>query len=110
MTDRVPPAHPSRPTEYDSERDMQAFWAEIRPRREPMQRRWFLPAIFVLLAISIPWYRRAGEIGAMAWGLPVWVWVALGASGLISVVTAVMSLFFWDDEDDERPGPGGGTR
>lgn len=87
-------------TEYDNERDMDAFWSNIRPRREPMQQVWFLPVIFLLLAISIPWYRKSGEIGSVVWGLPGWVWVALLCSAALAAVTAAMSLFFWDDEED----------
>jgi hypothetical protein len=94
--------------EYDSERDIEAFWAEIKPRREPMQQIWFLPLILLLLAVSIPWYRKPGEIGAIVAGLPVWVWVALIASALVAAVTAVMSIFFWDDDEaDERTDAGG---
>lgn len=95
-----PRVGPARSSEYDSERDMEAFWAEIRPRREPMQQKWFLPTILVLLTMSIPWYRKSGEIGEIAAGLPVWVWVALICSALISLVTAIMSILFWDDDED----------
>lgn len=108
MDDPAGGAEQNRRGEYDSERDMEAFWAEIRPRREPMQQAWFLPLILVLLAVSIPWYREPGEIGAMAAGLPGWVWTALAASGLIALVTAVMSIVFWDDDEEDGAGGGGG--
>lgn len=103
MTDKpAPPGPPSHVDEYDSERDMDAFWANIRPRREPMQQVWFLPLILLLLAINIPWYRESGEIGSVVLGLPVWVWTALISSALLAMVTAAMSIFFWDDDEDGR--------
>ncbi len=96
-----PPGKHQPHQEYNSERDMAAFWAALRPKREPTQQRWFLPLIFLLIAISIPWYRKPGEIGRIVLGLPVWVWVALLASALISLVTAIMSIYFWRDEEDD---------
>lgn len=97
-----PPASPSL-REYDDERDMEAFWATVKPRREPMQQLWFLPIILVLLAISIPWYRTEGEIGRIVYGLPVWIWVAIICSAGVAGVTAVMAMFFWDDDDRDSP-------
>lgn len=88
-----------RPTEYENELNTAEFWAEVRPKREPLQQIWFLPLIVVLLAASIPWYRKSGEVGSIVAGLPVWVWMALVCSALISIVTAVVALFFWDDDE-----------
>jgi hypothetical protein len=99
MDDLNPRARRFKRAEYDDERDLEAFWAEVRPRREPMQQRWFLPLIVVLLALSIPWYRKSGEIGAIVLGLPVWVWVALACSALVAATTALMAFRFWDDDD-----------
>jgi hypothetical protein len=99
MDELNPRARRFRRAEYSDERDLDAFWAEIRPRREPMHQKWFLPLVFALLALSIPWYRKSGEIGSILLGLPVWVWITLACSALVSALTAAMSLFFWDDDD-----------
>lgn len=100
MADPTPGTGRTPQPEYNSERDMEVFWSEIRPKREPMQQVWFLPVILLLIAISIPWYRKSGEIGAVVWGLPLWIWVTLICSAALAGVTAVMSLFFWDDDED----------
>ncbi|MEX2015976.1 MAG: hypothetical protein WD873_04995 [Candidatus Hydrogenedentales bacterium] len=68
-----------------------------RPVDEPARRRWFIPALLVLIGISIPWYRRAGEIGEIVAGLPAWVWLTLACSLGISIVTAVAAVFCWRD-------------
>ena len=86
-------------SEYHNQRDMEEFWAEIRPRREPMQKRWFLPAILVLVVLSVPWYREAGETGKIIGGLPLWIWTTIGCSFVIACLTAWMALRFWDDDE-----------
>lgn len=90
-----------RPDEYEDSLDSESLWAEIRPRREPMQKAWFLPLILILLALSVPWYRKTGEIGTIVAGLPLWIWVSLLCSALVSLVTAVMAIFYWDDDEEE---------
>ena len=91
---------PSRNREYSGDRNMEEFWKELRPRREPTQKRFFLPIVLALLVVSIPWYRSTGVMGSLVGGLPIWIWVALGCSAAISVVTAVVALFYWDDDVD----------
>ena len=77
---------------------MDAFWKELRPKREPMQKRFFLPTVLVLLIISVPWYRTTGETGTLLGGLPVWIWVTMACSLGIAVVTALVALRYWDDD------------
>ena len=79
---------------------MEEFWDELRPRREPMQKRFFLPVVLALLVVSVPWYRTTGDMGRLVGGLPIWIWVALGCSAAISAVTAVVALWYWDDDLD----------
>lgn len=88
------------PDEYTDDRDLEQFWSEVTPRREPMNRRWFLPAVAAISALSIPWYLPAGSIGRMVGGLPVWIWTALAATASIAALTAWMALREWDDDQD----------
>ena len=79
---------------------MERFWREVAPRREPMQRRFFLPSVLVLLAVSVPWYLHAGTMGRLVAGLPIWMWTALGCSLGVSAVTAIVCLFSWEDDQE----------
>jgi hypothetical protein len=93
--------------EYAGERDEEAFWRAVKPRREPMQRRWYLPALLVGLAISVPWYWESGAQASLLLGLPVWVWVTLVSSFAISGLTAYVAVRHWDDQDDQDDEPRG---
>lgn len=97
----IPPEAKSPPAaEYADDRDMERFWRSIRPRDEPVRRRWFLPAVIVLLLVSVPWYLPEGFEGGRPGGLPVWVWVALICSVAISCLTCWVALTAWDDDED----------
>ncbi len=85
--------------EYDSQRDIDLFWKEIRPRREPIQQRWYIPLVLLIVVVSVPWYWKQGVTGKIIAGLPLWIWVTILCSLAISVVTATMALWHWDDED-----------
>lgn len=88
--------------EYADARDDEAFWAAVELEREPARQRWYIAAIVLLVAFSVPWYFASGSIGAIVAGLPVWVWLSLGCSVGLSTVTAIAVLRFWVDskEDD----------
>jgi hypothetical protein len=90
-----------RAREYDGrrDRDIDAFWAEARPTSEPTRRRWYIPALLILIALSVPWYREAGTMGELIFGMPGWVWVSLLCTAGVSVLTALAALRFWRDED-----------
>ena len=85
--------------EYRGERDIERFWREVAPRREPVQRRWFLPTVLGLLVLSVPWYLPTGYMGRLFGGLPGWVWMALLCSAGISALTAFMALRHWHDDE-----------
>jgi len=88
--------------EYNDERDMDRFWAVADSlRKEPLRQKWFLPLLLVCITISIPWYRTSGESGAIIAGLPTWVWTSLACAAGISILTAIGTLLFWKDSDDE---------
>jgi hypothetical protein len=95
--------------EYDNERDMDAFWSEIRPRDEPTRRPGYIPTIVALLVLSVPWYWNNNLLGRFARepiaGFPLWMWVSIVASAAVAYVTARASMMDWDDDD---PGPIGG--
>ena len=86
--------------EYSGERDMERFWEEIKPRREPMQVRWFLPSVILLMVISVPWYLPAGFMGGLSGGLPSWIWVSIACATLIAGVTSYVALRSWQDDDE----------
>ncbi|MFP6617656.1 MAG: hypothetical protein VCB26_14725 [Candidatus Hydrogenedentota bacterium] len=89
-------------TEYNDERDMDRFWSVANSlRKEPLRQKWFLPILLVCIVISIPWYRTPGESGAIIAGLPTWVWTSLACAAGVAVLTAIGTLLFWKDPDDE---------
>ena len=89
-------------SEYNGERDMKRFWEVNRLKSEPGKQKWYLPILVVLILISVPWYRTAGEIGNVIGGLPGWVWTSLICTLGISILTAVGVLGFWKDEDEDE--------
>ena len=40
---------------------MELFWREVKPQKEPVQLRWFLPTVVVLVVASVPWYLPTGS-------------------------------------------------
>lgn len=88
--------------EYDGERDMEKFWSVAEQlKKEPVKQLWFLPLLITVIVISVPWYRESGESGSIVGGLPTWVWTGLGCALGVSVITAVGTMLFWKDTDDE---------
>ncbi len=85
--------------EYHDQRDMDLFWKEVRPRREPIQQRWYIPLVLLIVVVSVPWYWKQGVTGKIIAGLPLWIWITILCSLVISVITATMALRQWDDED-----------
>ena len=51
-----------------------------------------LGTIAILYVVSIPWYRSAGEVPSLVWGLPDWVVVALGCYVAVAVLNAIAWL------------------
>ena len=90
--------------EYDGDRDEDRFWREIRPRREPVGRRWFLPAVLLLLALSVPWYSVGSWYERSLAGLPLWLWTALACSAGVALLTACAVLTLWEDDAGEPEG------
>ncbi len=95
-----PRSTPHRP-EYNGERDMERFWREAVPKREPAKQRWYIPGLLAFIVLSIPWYFEAGHVGRVIGGLPVWVWIAVGCTFGVSCLTALATLFFWHDDPDD---------
>lgn len=93
-----------RGQEYSGERDMERFWAEVAPRREPSNRRWYIPVLLALVVLSVPWYFGAGSVGAVVAGLPVWVWMTIACTLGVACVTAWGALRLWGDEEEGNQG------
>ncbi len=100
----VPVTNANRLPDYGDERDQDAFWEAIRPADEPLRHRWFLPAVVLILAVSVPWYLPDSVGGRLAGGLPVWTWITIGCGFALAVVTAFASLRLWRDGGSEVPG------
>jgi hypothetical protein len=99
LTDRGEDQSTPSDLEYAGERDMSRFWREIRPRHEPLDKRWFLPSVLVLMVISVPWYLPPGFVGRLYGGLPVWIWIALVCSVVLAAITSFVALRSWRDDD-----------
>ncbi len=99
----VPVTNANRLPDYGDERDQDAFWEAIRPADEPLRHRWFLPAVVLILAVSVPWYLPDSVGGRLAAGLPVWTWITIGCGFALAVVTAFASLRLWRDGGAEVP-------
>ncbi len=84
--------------EYQDDRDDDLLWATIRPDSEPTRRRAFLPAVLALVVLSIPWYLPAQVASRTYGGLPLWVWITLGASATLAALTSWASLRWWSDD------------
>lgn len=108
MTDPNTHETPSAHREYNDERELDAFWNAIKPRREPMQKRWYIPLVILLLVVATPWYwSRDSEIPVIA-GLPLWVWITIAATAALATLTALMIIFAWRDDpisDEDDPSP-----
>ena len=62
-----------------------------------------LVAIGLLYALSVPWYREAGQAPALWWGLPDWVAVALGCYAAAAVLNALAWLLTDVRDGDDAP-------
>ncbi len=98
--------------DYGDERDQDAFWEAVRPADEPLRHRWFLPAVALILALSVPWYLPSSVGGRLVGGLPVWTWITVACALMLAMVTAYASLRLWRDGGDaaggdDEPGAGG---
>ncbi len=93
-----------RLSQYADERDPDVFWAAVRPEDEPVRHRWFLPAVVVILIVSVPWYLPPSVGDRLAGGLPVWTWVTILCGLALAAVTAFASLRLWRDGADEAGG------
>ena len=95
-------ADAGRPTpphsEYSGERDMDAFWKATELSDEPLKQRWYIPAVLVLIVLSVPWYFATGHTGRIIGGLPVWVWITLACSFVVSCLIAIAVLRFWNED------------
>ena len=87
--------------EYDDERDMDRFWEAAQLDREPVKQLWYVPGLILLIILSIPWYRSAGETGRVILGLPTWIWVPLACALGVSILTAFAALRFWRQDDTD---------
>ena len=90
-------ANTKRLSDYGDERDQDAFWGAIRPADEPLRHRWFLPAVVLILAVSVPWYLPPSVGGRLAAGLPIWTWITIVCGLALAVITAFASLRLWRD-------------
>jgi len=93
-------------SEYANERDTEALWSQIRPADEPMRHWWFLPAVVVILILSVPWYLPPAVGDRLVGGLPLWTWITVACAVGLAVVTAWASLGLWRNDADDGDEPG----
>ncbi len=62
-----------------------------------------LVTIVALFAVSIPWYREAGDLPETVLGLPDWVAVALGCYVAIALLNCVAWLLTDVPDPGENP-------
>lgn len=86
-------------TEYQDQRDDDEFWRAVSPRLEPLRTRWFPVAALVALVASVPWYLPVEMASRAYGGLPLWVWMTLASSAVLSTVTSLAALRAWRDDD-----------
>lgn len=65
-------------------------------------RRILLALIGVLYAVSIPWYRSAGQSASLWLGLPDWVAVALLCYAAVAVLNSIAWLLTDVPDADDR--------
>lgn len=75
------------------------FWSDLAPDAEPLNRSWFLPAVVLLLLLSVPWYLPPTLSGKLWLGLPVYVWTTLACSAGLAALTSASALTAWRDRD-----------
>ena len=97
------PSVDRRLPEYRDEVASDEFWRAMKPRREPLNWRPFVPSVLVLLALNVPWWLPEGLGASLLLGLPLFVWTALLTSLALAALTAWAALRHWqDDEEEER--------
>ena len=98
--------------EYADDRDMDRFWEVDQLDREPARQFWYVPLILVLIFAGVPWFglrffETEAAVGpsssseAFILGLPLWIWIPLGCTLCLSILTAFAVLWFWRDDDSE---------
>jgi len=84
--------------EYHEQSDPDAFWKELEGlESEPAKQRWYLPLVVLFIVLSVPWYREAGSMGRVVFGMPVWIWTSLACAAAVSCLTAIAAIRFWKD-------------
>ena len=86
--------------EYAGERDMDAFWSAVKPKKEPSKQKWYVPILIALVVFSVPWYRGEGQMGTVVLGFPTWIWTSLICSLGVAIMVAIGILAFWNDDAD----------
>ena len=84
----------------------------VQLEREPARQFWYIPLIILIIVVSIPWsglrfFETEAPAGpssnseTIILGLPLWIWIPLGGTLCLSILTAFAVLRFWRDDDSE---------
>ena len=63
---------------------------------------WLWLGYAMCFAIGIPWYRTAGTLDELVFGIPQWAVLSILSSVAISALTAHATLNLWDDGSSEQ--------
>lgn len=66
----------------------------------PAQRKVFWVGLAVVLALLVPWYAPQSWNTQAAFGLPIWVWVILGAV-VLEALFVVFGTIIWQERDSQ---------
>ncbi|PTM58200.1 hypothetical protein [Desmospora activa] len=70
--------------------------------KEPIRKKWIWFVMLVILLGSVPFYFPVGTIGVVIGGFPLWVWVSLTFTVLLSAYLSWICLTQWKLEEEEQ--------
>ncbi len=72
------------------------------PWRGLLRGPWLWISYAMCFAIGIPWYRTAGTLDDLVFGVPQWAVLSILSSVAISALTAHATLNLWDDGSSQQ--------
>lgn len=70
--------------------------------KEPIRKKWIWIVMLMILLGNVPFYFPVGTIRAVIGGFPLWVWVSLTFSVLLSAFLSWVCMTQWNMEEEEK--------